>query len=82
MLHLGVADCVGQNPVVSTRTFKSTLYKFACNENLKNIKMSNALTIYNDINSEKILNMNHFNTLYNSLFKATDYMHEISVKIK
>ena len=28
MLHLGVADCVGQKPVVNTRTNKSTPLKF------------------------------------------------------
>lgn len=31
ILHL-VALCVGQKPVVSTRTFKSTLCKFTFNE--------------------------------------------------
>lgn len=30
MLHLGVADWVGQNPVVKTRTNRSTPYRFIC----------------------------------------------------
>ena len=32
MLHLGVADCVGQKPVVKTRTNRSTLYRLVCNQ--------------------------------------------------
>lgn len=46
MLHLGVALCVGQNPVVSTRTDSSTPAKFVCNTTHYQYTHCNVKTTY------------------------------------
>ena len=45
MLHLGVADCVGQKPVVKTRTNRSTLYRLVCNQINKHVTKANCVTV-------------------------------------
>ena len=45
MLHLGVADCVGQNPVVRTRTNRSTLYRLVCKQTNKHVTRATKLML-------------------------------------